>query len=106
MLLQNITDPKIAQAINTTKFFNNFSYGDIAFGQIGILKVLTDKKVIEKCNPDLIVEFMKNPNDMNLLNAYTQDLKKCFMSLKSENEISKINKRLQVRKTRRKWSLI
>ena len=34
-----------------------------------------------------------DPNDMNLLNAYTQDLKKCFMSLKSENEISKINKR-------------
>ncbi len=67
LLLQNITDPKIAQAINTTKFFNNFQYGDIAFEQIGILKVLTDKKVIEKCNPDLIVEFMKNPNDMNVL---------------------------------------
>ena len=46
----------------------------------------------------------QNPNPTNMLMAYTKDLKKCFVTLKSQNEVAKITKRQTKNNLRRKNS--
>ena len=46
----------------------------------------------------------QNPNPTNMLMAYTKDLKKCFVTLKSQNEVAKITKRQTKNNLRRKKS--
>ena len=46
----------------------------------------------------------QNPNPNNMLMAYTKDLKKCFVTLKSQNEVAKITKRKTKNNLRKKNS--
>lgn len=68
MLNQKIQDPKIAEVLERSNLFGyNLQYSpENLQKQLAVYKVLTDEKVLSRCNHDKIVEFIQNPN-MQLL---------------------------------------
>ena len=68
MLNQKIADSKIAEALERSNLFGyNLQYSQENLQkQLAVYKVLTDEKVLNRCNHDKIIEFIQNPN-MQLL---------------------------------------
>lgn len=80
-----ISNPTILEAIKQSKYFgyNSGNYDDMLLNS-SICKVLTDEKLLQRCDPNKVAEFVKNPSielmkDL-IIDTYGENAKKVLDS--------------------------